>query len=414
MDDEIDLRQYILILLKNWYWIVVFSLGGAAIAAVISFFVLSPQFEASALLIVRPPLYTLNLDPRLETNMDLNTRYYTALPDLALSDKTMGKLLEDPAILAAFDKPITIEQLRGFLEVESQGDPNLIELIVSNQDPELAADLANLWTQFFYEDVVTLYGESTDQVKVFETELASATRQRDAAQQALVDFQGSNQVPALNAQLASIQRNYSLLLDERTRLTMIEQNIGGLRSQMATLAADQIITTGDDLTALLLQLQAFNAQSGTIQLQVGGLQTVVTKTNAEGIRFLDELVNTIENRNGVIESQLSPLEAQILDLQQRISEINTQLERLNQDHQLAETVYTTLANKYAETRISSQISAFGVQIASQAVAPQEPVGPRKLINMIAGGMLGFVVSVMVLLFIAYWRQADTPASPVQA
>lgn len=404
MEDEIDLRQYINILLKNWFWILALTLGGAAIAAVLSYFVIKPSYEATALIVVRPPLYTINLDSRLETNVDLNIRYYKALPDLAKSDKNLEKLLAEPAISSEFENPLTIERLRSMLDVTSDGDANLIKLTVHHSDPQLAAKIANLWAQHFYDDVVAIYGESADQVKVFEEELASATAQRDATQQALVDFQGNNQMPVLNAQLSATQKNYSLLLDERTRLEMITQNISGLRSQLGAQPSGQAIGSGDDLTALLLQLQAFNAQSNTIQLQVGGLQTAATRTNAEGIRFLDELVKSIQTRQKEIDSQLAPLETEILSLQQQISEISTQYERLSQDLQLAEMVYSTLANKYAETRISLQISAFGAQIASEATVPQKPVGPRKRINILAGGMLGLVSGIVVALFVAYWRQ----------
>ena len=62
MEDEIDLRQYIVPLLKNWQWIAAVTLVGAAIAAVLSFFVIKPSYEATALIVVRPPLYTLSLD----------------------------------------------------------------------------------------------------------------------------------------------------------------------------------------------------------------------------------------------------------------------------------------------------------------------------------------------------------------
>lgn len=408
MEDEIDLRQYIKILIKNWFWILALTLGGTVIAAIMSFFVIKPKYEATALIIVRPPLYTINLDPRLETNFDLNIRYYKALPDLAESDKTLAKLLAEPTIANEFENPLTIENLRTMLDVEADTDANLIKLTVSSNDPELAARIANLWANYFYDDVVAIYGESQDQVKVFEEELATATAQRDAAQQALVDFQGNNQAPVLNAQLVAVQRNYNLLLEERTRLEMISQNIAGLRSQLAVQPVGEVISSGDDLTALLLQLQAFNAQSNTIQLQITGLQSVTTRTNAEGIRFLDELVKSIQNRQEEIDAQLIPLETEILDLQQGISDITAQYDRLTQDLELAKTVYTTIANKYAETRISLQISAFGAQIASQATVPQKSVGPRKMINMIAGGMLGFVFSVIAILFSDYWR---TPAKP---
>jgi succinoglycan biosynthesis transport protein ExoP len=414
MEDEIDLRQYILPLLKYWYWIIAVSIAGAAIAAILSYFVLTPIYEATALIVVRPPLYTVNLDPRLETNVDLNARYYKALPELAKSDHTLGTLLQDLSITGAFEQPLTMERLRNILDVKADAETNLLSLTVANPDPEVAANIANTWARIFYNDVINLYGESAEQIKTFETELASATAQRDAAQQALVEFAGNNQGPVWRAQLEALKDSYHLLLDQRTRLGMITQNITALRAQIAAQPAGDVISTTDDLTALLLQLQAFNAQSQTIQLQISGLQTTTTHSNAQGIGFLDELVKNIQSRVEEIEAQLPPLESQTLDLQQRISEIDVQNDRLQQDYDLAQTVYSTIANKYAETRISSRISAFGVQIASDASTPQKPTSPRKRVNILAGGVLGFGLSVLAILFLAYWRQPGAPSSSVQA
>ena len=188
----------------------------------------------------------------------------------------------------------------------------------------------------------------------------------------------ATRVPVLQAQLDAIKSTYHLLLDERTRLGMIIQNIAALRSQLAAQPAGEVINTGDDLTALLLQLQAFNAQSNTVQLQISGLQTPTTRTNAQGITFLDELVKNIQSRTEEIDAQLAPLESQTLDLQQRISQIDVQEQRLEQDNELAQTVYSTLANKFAEARIGRAYPPLVCKLPAMRSSPKtRPARTRK-------------------------------------
>jgi uncharacterized protein involved in exopolysaccharide biosynthesis len=62
MEEEIDLREYVLVLLKYWKWILGTTLAAAMVALVVSFF-LPPTYEATALVVVKPPQYVMQFDP---------------------------------------------------------------------------------------------------------------------------------------------------------------------------------------------------------------------------------------------------------------------------------------------------------------------------------------------------------------
>ncbi len=133
MDDEIDLRPYIELLLKRWYWIV----GVAALAGVIAFVVSSlmpPTYEATALVTMT----------QLQKSEEIALSAY---PELAMSDGLMTKVLEE--LKSPPSDVSSTEALRQIVEAEPGSDPTLVRLVVRHGDPRTAAEIANIWAEVF-------------------------------------------------------------------------------------------------------------------------------------------------------------------------------------------------------------------------------------------------------------------------
>jgi uncharacterized protein involved in exopolysaccharide biosynthesis len=401
MEDEIDLKKYIDLLLAQWKWVVGLAVVGAAVAAALSFFVLPPRYEANAVLVFRPPLYSVNLDSRLQTNFDVSFRYYSALPGLALSDQVLRNVYASlsPDLVGE----LTFTALRRLLEVEADEKANIILLTAAHEDPEQASEIVNLWADAFYGLVLELYGESENQLNRLKIELDTANERQITAQEAMIAFQLENQAPMLTSQLEILQEDYRDFLAEQTDINRFLQNINSLRIQLAAQPADQPAALADELTVLLLQLQTFNAGSETLQFQITDLQNVSAKTNADTVAILDDLSSSMRARLQEAEAQIPAAEERILALQQEIMQYHARSERLNQDYELAKTIHTTLAAKIAESDIAAQISSFGVNIASKASTPEKPVSPKKVLNTGAGAAGGAALGVMLVLAADYFR-----------
>ena len=82
MEEEIDLRAYVLVLLKYWKWIIG-TTGAAAVVALVVSFLLPPTYEATALVAIKAPQYVMQFDPRFEVPSQLPQPAYKAYPDLA-------------------------------------------------------------------------------------------------------------------------------------------------------------------------------------------------------------------------------------------------------------------------------------------------------------------------------------------
>ena len=143
MEEEIDLRQYIEVLLRHWKWIV----GLAVLAAVVAFVISSLQpkiYEAEAIVLVTEPRYQIEFDARFQTEQGAPA--YNAFPLLATSDGILQGVLEvyDPSPAAEIGS-WRLATISGMIEATSEGDPSLIVLKVRSRSAEDAAALANAW-----------------------------------------------------------------------------------------------------------------------------------------------------------------------------------------------------------------------------------------------------------------------------
>jgi len=62
MEEEIDLRVYVEVLLRYWKWIVGLAVGAAVVGLIVS--LLLPVYEASAVALVTESRYQMQFDPR--------------------------------------------------------------------------------------------------------------------------------------------------------------------------------------------------------------------------------------------------------------------------------------------------------------------------------------------------------------
>lgn len=402
MEDEIDLRQYLEVLVRRWKWIVALALIAALTAAVISFFVLQPVYEAKALVLITSPRYQLRFDPRLETVSDIETAS-KAYPSLAMSDDLLQ------AVLDALNPPLPesehkLQALRGRLNASAGADPSLLELKVSNGDAQRAADIANTWAEQYVEYVNELYGRRSEDVVFFGAQLEAAGSALDAAEEALVDYEARNQELVLQARLDAKQLALSDYLTVAHKLDLVVGDARALRRQLEGQPASAPATLGDDLAALLLEIQGLSRYTELpLQLQVTGGASLSNRTVGEQARLLGDLITTSEARLAEIEEQVEALSAEMLPLQEALRQATMEKDRLTRERDVARGTYLTLANKVEEARIAAQDETGEVRLASQATVPTSPVSPRKLMNTAVAGFLGLFLGVFAAFFVEYWQ-----------
>jgi succinoglycan biosynthesis transport protein ExoP len=402
MEEEIDLREYIEVLIRRWHWIAGLTLVAVLAAGLVSFFVLEPYYKAEALVLITGPRYQLQFDPRVETVADVQ-QAYKAYPSLAMSDDLLRQVLEVINLPLPTEES-TLGALKGKLKATAGADPSLLQLTVTDGNPEQAAHIANTWAEQYVTYADGLFSRRAEDAVFFSQQLEEARTELQAAEEALIEFQARNQSSILSARLSSARQAQNEYLADQRSIARILQDVGGLRSQLSDQPIGDPSSLGNDLTALFLQIKAFNAEStAPIQLQVSSAASLSGRTVDAQVAFLDDLGANLEAKSTVIDERLAELEPQILSLQQAVQEINTDYDRLTRDRDVAQQTYMALANKVQEARIAAQDETGEVQLASRASVPTRPAGPSKPTNIAVAGFVGLFLGVFAAYFIEFWR-----------
>jgi uncharacterized protein involved in exopolysaccharide biosynthesis len=407
LDDVIDLRKYISLLLAKKWWIIavtlVFALFGFGLTRV-----LPEKYQSTSIAAVTQTRNQLNFDPRIETIYDFSLNYQS-YATLAESDSIILELFN--SIADDISEIEDVPELRGLLDAEVRSD--LILLNVQASDPVVAENVANLWVEIFVNQANRVYGsQDAEQITFFETQMADAQSQWNAASQSLVEFQARNRENILHNQLNALNGSMAELLYEQQSNQILLRDILGLISQLEALPANQPASQALQVSALLLQNRAYGTLSAEelsvnpLQVQVGTAET--TLTIGDQILQLDALRRVVDDQLVDVIDQLAVLEPQITENQKLLQETITEKERLTQTESVSQETLLALSRKVDESRISSADTSGQVRLASYALPSREPVFPSTLLFTAAAGAVGFILAVVGVIFFSWWRLPKAP------
>jgi succinoglycan biosynthesis transport protein ExoP len=409
LGDEIDLREYVQMFLRRWPWIVVPTLIAALVAAGISFFVLSPVYQATALVAVTPPKYLMQFSPEFRTveQERIQTLIYSTLPELARSDELVQQVLD--SLQGGGDQStMTLASLRDQMEVEGSKDLGLIYLRVQDTNRGRAAEIANIWTDLYVQALNDLYGTQGTDYEFFVDQLDQAKGDVLTAQGALAEFKARDPSTLLSSELAAQTSALNDYLVWQNKIEVRLQEVDGWLAQLAALPTSDTVPPSDEVAAFLMQLEVLDLGQGggQSQLQIPLEQLAEGRTVAAQIAFLQSLRSMLEAHLAVIDTKAAEIEPEILRLQEGIQEANNERDRLDQDLKLARSLQESLALKAEEARISLESQEGVARSASSAAVPENPIGPRKLVNTALGAALGLAVGLALVVLLELVR---TPA-----
>jgi capsular polysaccharide biosynthesis protein len=148
MEETIDLREYFTIIKKRFWIIAIITIVAAAVSGAISFFVLSPVYEAKTTLIVS----TDNTNPEQQTMVtgdQLNVTQKLAI--------TYGEIIKSRTVLEPVIKELkldtTYEELSNVVIVSPVKDTQIMSISVQDINANKAQDIANSIPNVFTKEV---------------------------------------------------------------------------------------------------------------------------------------------------------------------------------------------------------------------------------------------------------------------
>ncbi|SDO06132.1 YveK family protein [Alkalicoccus daliensis] len=148
MEETISLSEILQTLKRRIKMIISITLAAVAFAAIVSYFILTPTYDASTQLLVNQSaeegqLYT---QTDIRTNVDLINTYNVIITSPRILEPTLEELgLER-----------SIGDLRNQINVSAEGDSQVVTITVEDENPALAVQIANTLAAVFQDDIVEI------------------------------------------------------------------------------------------------------------------------------------------------------------------------------------------------------------------------------------------------------------------
>ena len=145
MEETISLKELFQTLKKRLSLIVIITILAVMASGIISFFFLTPIYQASTQILVNQTkedqsLYSTN---EVQTNLQLINTYNVILKSSAI----LEKVIED------LDLEIPVSELNAKISVSSENNSQVVNINVQDEDPQSAADIANSTVKVFQKEI---------------------------------------------------------------------------------------------------------------------------------------------------------------------------------------------------------------------------------------------------------------------
>lgn len=156
-EEEIDLRELLLVLRKRWRFIALITILAILISGIVSFFILEPIYEASSTILVG------------RKGEDSQTDYQ----DILFSQKlvtTYGEIIKTSSVLDQVIKNqglnLTVQQLSKKINISPLKDTEIIRIKVTDQSAFTASNIANEISKVFSLQIQDIM--NVDNVSILE------------------------------------------------------------------------------------------------------------------------------------------------------------------------------------------------------------------------------------------------------
>jgi succinoglycan biosynthesis transport protein ExoP len=271
---------------------------------------------------------------------------------------------------------------------------------VANRIAELASDLAQRLSQ----------DEAARNHDYIKAQFDQSQARLDATEARLVAFRRKSQIEAL-------KRDVDAELTLRAGLLPLEVDIAAERASVAR--AEEELSKRQPLGSIRRTIDRDPA------LMEAAKQGLKGDSGVLGLELKDEYPNRVyedlDRRIAEGRTRLSGLEkrrAELINLRKpesgQLQKLNlldslaAELGRLEIEHDMAKRVYLDAASRYGQVQLQAAVRSTPLQVLDAAVPPDGPIGPRVRRNTAVAAMGGFMLTSLIVLFLALVSPRATP------
>jgi len=171
MEETISLSEIFGVLKKHLTTILISLFAGLALAGVVTFFVMTPQYDSRAQLIVALPQDDGGADENLNT-VNYNLQMLNTYKDIIEEGDSLAATVQE-RLSSEYNLNMTIKEIKDSMEVEQSEESQMFSIVATGESAADAEHIANTAAEVFQEtvqDVLT----NVDKITIVSRASASA------------------------------------------------------------------------------------------------------------------------------------------------------------------------------------------------------------------------------------------------
>ena len=417
--DYVSLANYWHTLLKRRWTVATVAIIVTTIVAIVSF-KMQPIFKATARVQVEsqtPLIQSLeelfqkdNADDTFvqtqiqilkSENLAWRTIEQLGLADSLIKPKKMAQILPEKRkvrLIDAFKKKLT---------VELTPKTRMLAVNYEDPDPQLAARVStSLVTNYIDYSFREKYDATRQASAWMEQQLDELKAKVESSQQALVGYErehqivntGDNKGSMQEQMLSDMGRDLTAAKSDRLQKESLYQEVVANRDQLATLVHDDLLQKLEERSADLQdQYNEAVSQYGpqfpkAIRLkgEIDGIRSqIATEQTRVLARIRKDYTATVTREKlaaGAVAAQKEVVGAQ--------NQLLIQHNILQHEFEGNQQLYQSLMQRLKNATVSAGLQSTNIHLVDAALAPGEPVRPKKALNIALGFLAGVVLGVM--------------------
>jgi len=334
-----ELKNYIQILIR-WIWfLLLFTLVGAGSGIVFSR-IAKPTYQATTKILISKDLSDQNSQFASLNSQQLIDAYVQLLSSASVVDEVSHRLN-------------SVIDIQNIAQIQQVRTTPVIQIVIEDSDPQRAAIIANT--------LVEVLIDQNTQASGYQSTEASL----------------KNKISQIEDQISTLQTQFNQISDEK-----LQSQLGQVNDQIMSLQGEISKLSGEigPLASLNFPTAEQSAQLAEKQAQLAQLQSLLTQYQQVRINLEYFGKSTLGSSN-------------------QSGDLRLQLLQSTLDHY--QTIYLGLLDNLQTVQLAHSRNASTIEQIEKATPPAKPVRPRPVIYSMLAGVVGLMLAVGVVFIIEY-------------
>lgn len=292
-----------------------------------------------------------------------------------------------------------MEELDSRILTEPIRDSYVIEVRLRLGDPELAKRVLDKILSVYQELHIKVF-ENPHSSPFFEEQKRRAEQELTQLQLALQQFQKENNISLLESEQQLLLEQYTEAQKTLMQLAQTESVVSG--SELGEEATQVLSSQMENSVVREMQLRLLELlmERKRVTQTLGPRHPTVETLEGQIRDAQQRLKEAIADTRKRTEAKLERIQARLAEL----AETKAKLQKMEKDLEIASKNYEYYSEKLEESLVADQLSKASitnVKVISSPTLPEEPIRPRKLLNLVVALIGGIMLALALAFFLEY-------------